>query len=459
MKTSGIFRNRLRLVVATVFSVVAILMVPTGPAQAVTPGANPGKLTTLTSSSDYARLELQEHRVPTSSLDNLASEMGTARGVDQVLASANHPMRNAADCSSMEKTALPLKPTAESYYCWDYGDDKTQDWLPQSVTSSGDADNDGLWGTNKVILSGWGENGSTTTDHMARIAFIDANDPSNFKYRWVLPVIPLNGGTDYRALKSHIGGMVWYQDKLIVTSWEQDADHNQLYIFDMHRILQATVNSSVVGKVSNGWSADGYQYVMPAIGSYSLAGGGCVSTNDDSFPCFASISLDRSSVPDSLVATEWFSSGGTQPARIWRYNFDGNDPGYLAKDSNGYVEADKIYETNAVGLQGVLSHSTTQGGTPNFYVDDARGGVDQHGILWRQNTSGASAAANCGGDITYACWGMHTEGMSYWWNTGRLWTVTEWAADINAHWSGTDTARPQRLLYAVPLSSVDSTLN
>lgn len=45
-----------------------------------------------------------------------------------------------------------------------------------------------------AILSGWGQNG-TTTDHMGHIAFIDANDPSDFKYRWVLPVIPLNGGT------------------------------------------------------------------------------------------------------------------------------------------------------------------------------------------------------------------------------------------------------------------------
>lgn len=47
-----------------------------------------------------------------------------------------------------------------------------------------------------VILSGWGQNGTTTTtDHMGHIAFIDANDPSDFKYRWVLPVIPLHGGT------------------------------------------------------------------------------------------------------------------------------------------------------------------------------------------------------------------------------------------------------------------------
>ncbi|MDX3760856.1 hypothetical protein [Streptomyces sp. AK02-04a] len=163
-------------------------------------------------------------------------------------------------------------------------------------------------------------------------------------------------------------------------------------------------------------------------------------------------------MPDSLVATEWFSSGGTEPARIWRYDFS-SEPGYLATDSSSHVNASAAYETNAVGLQGVLSHSVTSGGTPNFYVDDARSGVGQHGILWRQNTSGATAAANCGQDIMYACWGQHTESMSYWWSTGRVWTLTEWAADSTGHWTGTDHAIPQRVLFSVPLSSIDSSLN
>ncbi|MFI5875109.1 hypothetical protein ACIBAH_22130 [Streptomyces sp. NPDC051445] len=450
-------RNGLRAAVATACLAVAMSTAPTGTAEAA-PGDDPGALTAITSSSELSKLRLVEHRVPTASLDNLTNEMGTSRGIDQVLASANHMMRNTASCYSTETAALPVEPSAESSYCWDTGDAVTQDWLPQSVTSSGDADDDGVWGTNKVILSGWGQNEATTTDHMGRIAFIDANDPGNFRYRWVLPVVPLGGGTDYRALKTHLGGMVWYQDKLIVTSWQKDSDDNMLYVFDMKRILQTTVSSPAIGKVTGGWSAGGYQYVMPAIGSYSLAGGACNPTNDDSLPCFGSISLDRSSVPDSLVATEWFSSGGTQPARIWRYDF-GSDPGYLATDGSGHVNASQAYETKAVGLQGVLSHSATSGGTPNFYVDDARGGVGRHGILWRQNTGGAKAAADCGQDITYACWGQHTESMSYWSSTGRLWTLTEWAADSSGHWTGTDSAIPQRTLFSVPLSSVDGSLS
>jgi hypothetical protein len=123
------------------------------------------------------------------------------------------------------------------------------------------------------------------------------------------------------------------------------------------------------------------------------------------------------------------------------------------------VSASAGYETNAVGLQGVLSHSATEGGTPNFCVDDACGGVNQHGILWRQNTSTATAAAYCGTDQTYARWGQHTEGMSYWSNTGRLWTLTEWAADEDGQWASDKPAIPQRVLYSVPLSSVDSSLN
>jgi hypothetical protein len=445
-----------RLALAGLLATAVLL--PASVAQAA-PGDNPGPLRPLTSATELGKLRLTEHRVPTSSLDNLANLMGTSRGVSQVLASANHPMRDEADCASTEQAALPVKPQADSAYCWDTGDATTQDWLPQSVTSSGDADDDGSWGTNKVILAGWAQNGATTTTEMARIAFIDANDPSAFKYRWVLLVVPLNGGTDYRALKSHMGGMVWYQDKLYVTAYNGDTDHNVLYVFDLGRILQATVNDSTVGYTGSGWSADNYQYVMPAIGSYSLSGGACTSGSDDYLPCFGSISLDRSSTPDSLVATEWFSSGGTQPARVWRYDFDTSttDPGWLATDSSSQANAVQAFETSAVGLQGVLSYQPSGASAANWYVDDARGGVGQHGILWRQNTGGAQAAANCGTDITYACWGQHTEGMSYWWSTGRIWTLTEWAADAEGHWAQPEI--PQRVLFSAPLSSIDSSLS
>lgn len=452
----------LRRGLGAVVAVGVTMVVGIGPAQGAA-GDNPGALRAVSSASELAKLQLQKHVVRQTTLDTLDAAMGTTRTVQQVLDSANHPMRDAADCASTEQAALPVEPAAESAYCWDSGDATTQDWLPQSVTTSGDADNDGGWGpnNNKIILAGWTQNGATTSTEMARVAFIDANDPSAMAYRWVLLVVPLTGGTDYKSLKSHLGGMVWYQNKLYVTSYDGDTDHNVLYVFDIDHILQATVNSTAVGKTSSGgWSADGFQYVMPAIGSYSLTGGGCSATNDTSQPCFGSISLDRSSTPDSLVATEWFtSSGANGPARVWRYDFapgDGADAAWLTTDSAGYTDATQAYETSAVGLQGVISYRPSGASQPNWYVDDARGGVGQHGILWRQSTSGAQAASNCGTDSTYACWGQHTEGMSYWANTGRVWTLTEWAANSAAKW--VPPAIPQRVLFSVPLTAIDSSM-
>jgi hypothetical protein len=423
---------------------------------------NPGPLTSITSSSEVNKLQLHENLVSGTTLDTLQSGMGGNVGVGAVLDSANHPMRNKADCDSTESAALPVEPTATRAYCWDSGDATTQKWLPQSVTTSGDADNDGKWGTDRVILAGWTHNdhkaGEPADDKgLARVAFIDANDPKNLKYRWVLLVAPLSGGKDFGAVRSHLGGMVWYQDKLIVTA-KNGADHNNaLFVFDMNRILQADVNSTEVGKVGGGWSAHGYQYVMPAIGSYNLTGGACTASNDNAVPCFGSISLDRTSTPDSLVANEWFSSGGTEPARLWRYDFStaSDRTGLLGSNASDIVNADEAYETKAVGLQGVLSHKRSGASKADWYTGYAPGSRDRHGTLWRQNESTAKAA-KCGSGETYACWGQHTESLSYWQETGELWTLTEWAANKDNKWEL--PAIPERVLYAVPLSAVDSSV-
>jgi hypothetical protein len=425
-------------------------------------GDDPGKLVQLESSAEIGKLQLHENLVSPSSLTTLTGNMGGNVGVHGVLQSANHPMRNKSACSGTEAAALPVEPTASRAYCWDSGDATTQKWLPQSVTTSGDADNDGKWGEDRVILSGWTHNdhkaGEPADDKgLARIAFIDANDPGNLTYRWVLLVAPLSGGTDFGAVRSHIGGMVWYQDKLIVTA-KNGADHNNaLFVFDMHRILQANVNSDAVGKVSGGYSAHGYQYVLPAIGSYDLTGGACTASNDNAVPCFGSISLDRTSTPDSLVAGEWFSSGGTEPARIWRYYYStaSDRTGLLGSNSSDNVNADEAYETKAVGLQGVISHKRSGADKADWYVDYAPGTRGKHGTLWRQNTGGTEAA-KCTADQAYACWGQHTESMSYWAATGELWTLTEWAANKDNEWE--PDAIPERVLYAVPLSSVDDAL-
>lgn len=404
--------------------------------------ANPGPLADRTSySTEMAKLRLTEHQVSPGTISTLDGQMPNV-GVDTVLKSANHSMRNRADCQGSELAALPVKPTADAAYCWDTGDSVTQDWVPQGLTSSGDADDDGMWGTNKLILSGWTEDSTS-----ARVAFIDANDPAHLKYRWVLLVIPTDSGNNFARFGSHVGGMAWFGDKLIVTGRAGDGSNNALYVFSMAHILQAQVNSTAVGKVSGGFSADGYQYVMPAVGSYSQPGA-CTMANDTDIPCFASVSLDRTTNPFSIVANEWFSSGGGPAARIFRYKLaapGGDMP--LEDGGTGTVNASQLLKSNAVGLQSVLAHNDT------YYGADARGGVGQSGVMWRMRTSGTTSDTCSGSDMDNACWAQHSEGISLWWSTQEVWSQTEWAAGANGDAHGTPVV-PQRMLFSVPLSNM-----
>ncbi|MGW0467714.1 hypothetical protein ACWDX6_20990 [Streptomyces sp. NPDC003027] len=153
--------------------------------------------------------------------------------------------------------------------------------------------------------------------------------------------------------------MAWYGDKLIVTASNGDHSNNAMFVFSMKHILQATVSGDAIGRVSGGYSAHGYQSVMPAIGSYGLSAK-CSAADSAGVPCFASVSVDRSTTPDSIVANEWFSSGGTQPARLFRYGLAApSESGMpLAADSSGLVRAAEAYRTKVVGVQGALSYRT-----------------------------------------------------------------------------------------------------
>jgi len=383
-------------------------------ASQATVGSDPGALKPLTSASDLGALQLREILEPQQSLDRLASAMGRPVGVDTVLKSADHTLRDAADCTADEKTALPVAPAATRAYCWDSGDAADPAWTPRSVTTSGDADEDGWWGSNRVILSGWTAN----TRGLAKVAFVNAADPAHLTYTWALLAVPTDGGRDYRGLVSKVSGMVWYEDKLLVTTTSGTRD--ALYVYDMNRIQRATVTAGAVGRVRDGWSAAGYRYVLPAVGSYRLTGGTSAVRP-------VGLSLDRSTVPDSLVA-----SGAK---RLWRYPFslDPARPGLLATDSAGRAVPEEAYATKVDGSGGVLAVGSA------WYVGGAAGTDGGRGSMWRQDTQGAKAT-ECGADETHRCWSAQTDSLSYWQETGEVWSVAG------------------RMLFALPLNSIDSSL-
>lgn len=388
------------------------------------------------------------HANSKSSLDRLDAALPNA-GVGTLAGDGNHPMPG---CGSPEENSLPIKPPATRKLCWDEGDADTTAWNPQGMTSSGDADDDGAWGDNKLILSGWHFrktgvpaddsqwNGNNERHNDARVAFINDNDPAAASYRWVYLVKPQDGGNTFSAAEAHIGGMVWYGDKLYVT--EVGNRGTAIRVFSMSRILRTTSSDSgQIGKTGSGaYAAYGYKYVMPEIGYYTYNGGKCTMDSDTARACLSSISLDRSTSPDSLVTTEYFADQ-SKHGRLYRF---GMGSGYLLKtDSNGSAASTQAFRSYVGNMQGVLSKDG------DWYV--AHSSATRPGSLWRQNTT-ESVAATCGDPATDACWSMHPEALTYDVATGLVWSQTEWSrGDCGAV---SPKQNCGRVVYAVPLDAI-----
>ncbi|WP_338895442.1 hypothetical protein WBG99_06750 [Streptomyces sp. TG1A-60] len=422
-----------------------------------TGGETPGPLSSVSSAGELRELRLRENLTDRTALNTLTTHMGGGVDVDEVLRSANHAMRDKADCFVTEKDNLPVEPTAARAYCWEPGDAVDDRWTPRSITTSRN---------NRVIVSGWTHNGSdgragsdstggagADEEGLARVAFVDTADPASPKYRWVLLVVPKADGQDFEGLRSRLGGMAWYEDKLIVTARGAESRGRQddsLFVFDLARFLRADVtDSDEIGRVRGGWSAHHYRYVLPAVAAYSpAAGDSCDARDNDGVPCLGSLSLDRTSTPPGVVASEWFAPSREEPARVWRYGLDttADRAGLLTTAGRrSDAVATEAYRTVAAGVRGVLSHEG------QWYVGQAAESRDGRGTLWRQDEDGAKAAKCAGGEpgddsggTSYACWGRQTVSLSYSPETDEVWTLTG--------------PVPERVLYAVKLSDVDSAL-
>ncbi|MFI2506458.1 hypothetical protein [Streptomyces sp. NPDC018972] len=388
-------------------------------ASQATDADDPGALRPLTASAETAPLRLTEHHVPRDALDRLSDGMGRPVGVGSVLADPDGSLGGAEDCTADDRRALPVEPAATRAYCWPGAD--TDGWRSGAVTTSGDADDDGRWGGHRVILSGWSRStGTPSEDGLARVAFVDAGDPDDLRYTWALLTVPVDGGRDYRGLGSAVSGMVWYQDKLLVTAGP--ADDSALYVYDLARVQRATVDGTSVGRVPGGWSAAGARYVLPAVASYRTDGAGA--------PRPGGISLDRSTAPDSLVAHEAVPADEDGPTRLWRYAFS------TGPERAGLLDTDPVgvYETELTGVRGVLSYRS------GWYLGRTTGTPDERGTLWRQDTDGARPV-RCGADATHRCWSGRAVSLSYWEESGDVWSQ-----------SG-------RMLFVLPLTSVDRSLD
>ncbi|MEV6877389.1 hypothetical protein [Amycolatopsis sp. NPDC051128] len=370
------------------------------------------------------------HATPAAALTALDSALPNV-SLNTVVNDTSYAMTG---CTSAEKAALPKAPVATKALCWDSERAGSTAWVPQGITTSGDADNDGMWGADKIILSGWHGTEALGRYNDARIQAINYNDPASAAHRMMYLAVPNSTGSSFSAAQAHMGGMAWYGDKIYVTA--EGNTSTAIRVFSTKHILQLTdTTSNAIGKTSGGYAAYTYKYAMMQVGYYTYAGGTCSMASDTGVPCFSSMSLDRSTTPASVVTTEYFSDQSLH-GRLYRYPM-GTD--YLLAASSGTVAATEAFRSSVGNMQGVLSNNG------KWYV--AHSSATINGQLWSQTTT-SSKAATCGS--TSACWAVHPEALTYDSSTGLVWSQSEWStADC--------TAKGQtcgRSVFAMPLSSI-----
>lgn len=165
--------------------------------------------------------------------------------VSDVLDSSNRALRKG---SPPVGTGSPSEAWA-----WNSGDYSTSKWVPQGITSSGDALNSGTWDGRESWIVSWHRDDGDSV----RVSFVDRK---THEYRHVMLVDP-TADDDFAPIDIHAGGIMWYGNILFVVDTV-----NGLRAFDLENIWEVEIADGV-GKMSDGsgYSADRYRYVLPQI--------------------------------------------------------------------------------------------------------------------------------------------------------------------------------------------------
>ncbi len=297
-------------------------------------------------------------------------------------------------------------------------------WVPQGITSSNDASDNGLYAGQSVVIVSW--YGKTSVEWKGlRLTFFETpTEGRDAQYKHVLLATPVdsNGRLDLRpilyvgplfAVKEHdAGGVAWYGSRIFVA-----AANGGFHIFDLNHVYRVydTPNKDVLGRGGLGddkiYGAD-YDFVMLEVGRTSQAGPCTRTPTNVTDPiCFSSVSLDRSVTPHALVTAEYRSKSDMDKSkvgvRIVRWNI--NESGLLSNISEATIPSSGTYLTPTKSIQGALIsggnrfYLSTTGSDPTFYYEKDGDGKDPILMPWP-----------AGG-----------EAISLWPLQNRIWSLTE----------------------------------
>lgn len=316
--------------------------------------------------------------------------------VADVVNSANRDMN---PCSS----GLP---NVKKSWCWQSDDANTAMWYPQGITSTADSLGAGVVDGKQVILTSWYDHDDTAPNKGVRVSFIDASDPADPDYRHVLlvePSLTASGASTFKPVQIHAGGLAWYGNLLYVADTT-----NGLRVFDMNHLWQvSTGQSNWIGRQGDGsFHAYDYRYVLPQVFRYADS-----TANGRTQIRHSSVSVDRTSTPDSLVVTEYRETDSTAPARTVRFGLDYTNR-LLRTSTDGYARATEAYNLDIDGLQG----SAVINGT--WLMSESDGDANR-GDLYRFRPS---STVNSWANVLPT----GTEDFTYWQSRDELWTASEY---------------------------------
>jgi hypothetical protein len=326
----------------------------------------------------------------------------------------------------LNRDAVPVAPAdlpgdvpgVESAFAWQSGDESVAYWIPQGITGSGDGVEGGRVDGRRVLLVSWyydrEEDPGSNVQKGVRIAVVDATDPGDVHYRFILLVEPTMKGDrpDFGPVAIHAGGLAWVGDLLYVVDTT-----GGLRAFDLTRILRVETGADAIGydPDTGAYHAHDYAYALPQIGWYQPA-----SSCD---PVFSFVSVDRSTSLPSLVTGEY--DADSVYGRLYRWPFDPASGQLGQVGDPARVIADGVWFSSQSHVQGGLAHDGT------FWLSSSKP-AGAAGVLYR--TAEGTASASLG-------WSDTPEDLSFDPTDGLLWSLSE----------GLDA----RHVFSLPLSAVE----
>lgn len=263
-------------------------------------------------------------------LQDIASKGYTRLYFNDLLNSASNSVNDTSFCTNRWNRENKSGEIDWTYiFCWREADLK-DDWTPQGITGSGEAQwNLVISNVKNILLVSWYTDkepeslvATSGSGSSTRLSIVDLNTK---KYRHVELVRPCSTSTlGVCKLGSHAGGLAW------VGPWLYVANTTGLYVFNMNLVYRVP---NIAGSA-----------VIPAVSKWSLT--------DTSGVRISSVSLDRTAARPQLVTVEYSDNreaGGETD--IFRWTLEEN--GLLSNTSS--VRSVLHHETEIRYLQGIAS--------------------------------------------------------------------------------------------------------